>query len=98
MVSLLLIHSQMIVDGSCFGCFCFVAEDQLARIYDHGTIIARLHRNITDAVLGDHYIGGSFEGWWKNNMSESAQRNLLEVALDAASNAGGGYGFGIRLK
>ncbi|GAA5828385.1 hypothetical protein JCM5353_005054 [Sporobolomyces roseus] len=73
------------------------AEDQLARIYDHGTMIARLHRNITDAVLEDHYIGGSFEGWWRDKMSESAQRNLLETALDAASNAGGGCGFRIRL-
>lgn len=74
------------------------AEDQLARIYQFGLLIARLHANIARAVLGQHYIGGSFEGWWKSRLTEEDRLGFLQAALDAACVAGKGYGLDIRLK
>ena len=74
------------------------AEDQLARIYRFGLLIARLHANIARAVLGQHYIGGTFEGWWKSRLMEEDRLGFLQAALDAACGAGKGYGLDIRLK
>ncbi|GAA5951957.1 hypothetical protein JCM3765_005152 [Sporobolomyces pararoseus] len=68
----------------------YVYEDQFARIYDHGKMIARMYRDIAEALLADHYLGGSFEGWWKNKISEEDRKNFLLLGIVEANSRTGG--------
>lgn len=68
----------------------FTDEDQFARIYDHGKIIARMYRDIAEALLSDHYLGGSFEDWWKNKLSEEVRKDYLLIGLLEANSRTGG--------
>jgi hypothetical protein len=65
-------------------------EDQLARTYAHGIAIARVYRDISEALIGDHYLGGSFEEWWKKKLTEETRISLLYLALDGANASTGG--------
>lgn len=65
-------------------------EGQLGDIYSHGSLIARAHRDVADAVLEDHLLGGSFESWWKTKMSQEERETFLYLALATANAATGG--------
>jgi len=76
---------------------CLSEEAQLGRIYSHGLMIARIHRQIADALYEDQKKGGDFETLW-TMLPVDVRAHFIYRGFDNCSMATGGHAAHIRLK